>query len=52
MIDEVGAAIAVGSHGRCRLKNVRVSSRKRPLVGSEKANQKSAVGDELGLRRP
>ena len=42
--------IAVGTQGRWRLKKVRVSSRKRPLKGSEKANQKSAVGDELGLR--
>ena len=37
------AAIPVGTQGRCRLKKVRVSRRKRPLVGSEKANQKSAV---------
>ena len=37
------AAIAVGSQGRWRLKKVRVSSRKRPLIGSEKANQKSAA---------
>jgi hypothetical protein len=35
-------AIADGTQGRCRLKKVRVSSRKRPLNGSENANQKSA----------
>src|SRR6266511_4383754 len=35
--------IAVGTHGRWRLKKVRVRSRNRPLKGSENANQNSAV---------
>jgi hypothetical protein len=43
VIARLAAAIVVGIQGRWRLKNVLVRSRKRPFVGSEKANQKSAV---------
>ena len=42
MIARLPPAIAVGTQGRWRLKKVRVRSRKMPLNGSEKANQKSA----------
>ena len=41
--DEVDARDRRRSHGRCRLKNVRVSSRLTPENGSENENQKSAV---------
>ena len=41
------AAIAVGTQGRWRPKKVRVRSRKGPLGGSEKANQKSAVATSV-----
>src|SRR4051794_25281924 len=39
----LAAARAVGVHGRCREKNVRVSRRLMPANGSENENQNSAV---------
>ena len=42
LITSVTPASAVGVHGRCRLKNVRVSSRLKPENGRLKLNQNSA----------
>jgi hypothetical protein len=42
VITRLATEIAVGSHGRWRLKKVLVRSRNRPLNGSENANQNRA----------